>query len=85
MMSRDLLVYTLLRLGLVVLIAGVLIVIGVPAVVAVLIGIVVAFALSLVLFRGLRARLDAELEQARVRRRAERDRLRTALRGDENQ
>jgi MFS superfamily sulfate permease-like transporter len=82
-MARQLLVYTLLRLGLLVLIAGVLIVLTVPAVVAVLIGIVLAFALSLVLFRDQRARLDAALAEARTRRRAERQRLRDALRGDE--
>ena len=82
-MSRDLLVYTLLRLAMLVVIAAGLMAVGVPALVAVLIGLVVAFALSLVLFRGLRARLDDDLAEARTRRRAERDRLRTALRGDE--
>jgi Protein of unknown function (DUF4229) len=82
-MGRLLAVYTLLRLALVVLIAGTLIAVDVPAVVAVLIALVAGFGLSLVLFRGLRARVDAELAAAMARRRAERERLRRALHDDE--
>lgn len=81
-MSRDLVYYTLLRLGLLVAIAGVLTVAGVPMLVALLIAVVLAFALSLVLFRSLRARLATDLAHARSQRRAERARLRAELRGE---
>jgi uncharacterized membrane protein len=74
--------YTLARVGLLVLIAAVLILVGVPALVAILIALVASLGLSLVLFRGLRADLDEELAAARARRRSERARLRQALRGE---
>ena len=81
--ARAALRYTAARLALLVLIAGVLILLGVPALVAILIGLVLSLGLSLVLFRGLRATLDAELAAARARRRTERARLRQALRGED--
>jgi len=83
-MARLFLLYTALRLLVVALIAGVLVAIRVPAAVAVLVGLVLGFGLSLVLFRGLRGRLEAALAAAGERRRAERERLRRALRGDES-
>lgn len=74
--------YALARLGLVALVAGLLALAGVPVVLAVLIGLIVALPLSMVLFRGLRSRLDGAIAVARERRAAERDALRARLRGD---
>jgi hypothetical protein len=80
--GRAMISYTAARIGLLVAIAAVLILLRVPALVAILIALVVSLGLSLVLFRGMRARLDEELAAARARRREERARLREALRGD---
>lgn len=83
-MSRLLLTYTLARLGLLVAVVAVLVLLDVPVLVATLIGLVVAFGLSQVLFRGMRGRLEEELAASNARRRAERERLRGALRGNGN-
>jgi hypothetical protein len=74
--------YALARLGLVALVAVVLALVGVPVLIAVLVGLIVALPLSMVLFRGLRGRLDAALAVAHERRSAERSALRARLRGD---
>jgi hypothetical protein len=74
--------YTLARIGLVAAVAAVLVLFGVPLVVAVLVGLIVALPLSMVAFRGLRARLDEALAAAQARRSAEREALRARLRGD---
>jgi Protein of unknown function (DUF4229) len=74
--------YVLARLGLLALVAGLLVVAGTPLVIAVLVALVVALPLSMLLFRGLRARLDAALAVTRERRAAQRDALRAGLRGD---
>ena len=55
--------YTLARLGLVAVVTALLLVAGVPLVIAVLVGLIVALPLSMVLFRGLRGRLDAALAE----------------------
>ncbi len=74
--------YTLVRIAMVALVAGLLVLAGVPLLIAVLAGLIVALPLSMVLFRGLRARLDEALAQARERRSGERAVLRSRLRGD---
>ncbi len=74
--------YALARLGLVALIAAVLALVGVPLVIAVLVGLIVALPLSMVLFTGLRGRLDAAIAEASRRRSVEREALRSRLRGD---
>lgn len=74
--------YALARLGLVAVIAAVLALAGVPVVIAVLVALIVALPLSMVLFRGLRGRLDAAIEEASRRRGVEREALRSRLRGD---
>ncbi|MCO1656750.1 DUF4229 domain-containing protein [Pseudonocardia humida] len=75
--------YALARLGLLALIALALVLAGVPALIAVLVALIVALPLSMVLFRGLRARLDEALSVAKQRRAVEREALRSRLRGDE--
>ncbi len=74
--------YTFARLGLVAVIALVLSLVGVPAVIAVLVALIVALPLSMVLFRGLRARLDGALAEVSARRAREREALRSRLRGE---
>lgn len=74
--------YALARLGLVAVAAGLLAFAGVPIILAVLIGLIVALPLSMVLFKGLRTRLDTAIAVAGGRRSAEREALRARLRGD---
>ncbi len=74
--------YTLARLGLVALIAAVLGLVGVPLVIAILVALIVALPLSMVLFRGLRSRLDLAVAEITRRRAVEREALRARLRGE---
>ena len=77
-----LVIYGLARVGLVVLIAGLLLLAGTPLVIAVLVALIVALPLSMLLFRGLRSRLEDALAVAQARRGAQRAALRAGLRGD---
>lgn len=77
-LAGTLTLYSLARAGLVAVVAGLLLLAGVPLVIAVLVALVVALPLSMLLFRGLRARLDAALA-ARAEQRAQ---LRARLRGE---
>jgi Protein of unknown function (DUF4229) len=79
----TLLAYTAARLGIVVAVAGLLVLAGVPLLLAALIGLIAAVPLSMLLLRGLRARLDVALAAVRERRAAEREVLRARLRGDD--
>jgi hypothetical protein len=81
-LAATIALYALARLALLAVIAAVLVLAGVPVLVAVLVGLIVALPLSMVLFRGLRARLDAALAVAQERRSTEREALRSRLRGD---
>lgn len=74
--------YACARLGLVAVITLVLTLVGVPLVIAVLVALIVALPLSMVLFRGLRARLDGALAESGARRAREREALRSRLRGE---
>jgi Protein of unknown function (DUF4229) len=74
--------YTTARVALVALVTALLVLTGVPFVIALLVALIVALPLSMVLFRGLRARLDGALAAARERRAREREALRARLRGD---
>jgi Zn-dependent protease with chaperone function len=75
--------YALARLALLAVIALLLVLAGVPVLVALLVGLILALPLSMVLFRGLRTRLDEALATTRERRAVEREALRARLRGDE--
>lgn len=74
--------YGLARIGLLAVVAGVLLLAGTPLVIALIVALIVALPLSMLLFRGLRGRLDAALAVARARRGEQRDALRAGLRGD---
>jgi membrane protein implicated in regulation of membrane protease activity len=82
-MAATLALYTLARLGLLALIAGLLLLAGTPVLIALLVALIVALPLSMLVFRGLRARLDVALAASRARRATERSALRARLRGDE--
>jgi hypothetical protein len=75
--------YALARLGLLALIAALLLMAGTPFVIALLVALIVALPLSMLVFRGLRTRLDVALAAARARRGEERAALRARLRGNE--
>jgi hypothetical protein len=83
-LARDLILYTVARLALVAVVTLVLVLAGVPLLVSLLLALVLVLPLSLVLLRSLRTRVGAGLQLAGERRRAERDRLRSQLRGSDN-
>ena len=75
--------YVLARLGLVAVVTGALILFKVPLLPALAVGIVVALPASLFVFKGLRERVAVGLNERQAERRAQRDKLRSELRGDE--
>lgn len=79
---RDIALYSLARLLLVVATTLLLVVAGVPLLVAILLAVIVALPLSMLLLGPLRARVNAGLAEVMAQRRAERERLRRQLRGD---
>ncbi|MGH3491666.1 MAG: DUF4229 domain-containing protein [Sciscionella sp.] len=79
---RDLALYTGARIGVIVVVAVVLGLLGVPVVIAALVGVVAGYPLSLVLLRKLGARVAAGMAQRGARRAAERAELRAQLRGE---
>ncbi|MGH4011683.1 MAG: DUF4229 domain-containing protein [Pseudonocardiaceae bacterium] len=81
---RDVALYTMARLALVAGLASLLVLAGVPLLVAILFALVVALPLSMVVLRSLRARVSAGMAAAGARRRSERDRLRSQLRGEQD-
>jgi Protein of unknown function (DUF4229) len=74
--------YALARLAVLAAVTAVMVLVGTPFVIALLVGLIVALPLSMVLFRGLRGRLDGALEESRDRRKRERSALRARLRGE---
>jgi hypothetical protein len=82
-LARDVALYSAARLALVAVLALLLVLAGVPLLVSILLALVVALPLSMVLLRSLRVRVSAGLAAAGARRRAERDRLRSQLRGEQ--
>lgn len=79
---RDVLLYTLARLALVALIAGILLAVKVPLLVAFAVGVIVALPLSLLVLKKLRTRVSTEIATVNTQRQAERDKLRAELRGE---
>jgi len=79
----TLLAYTAARLCIVVAVAGLLVLAGVPLLLAALIGLIAALPLSMLLLKGMRGRLDLAMAAVRERRATEREALRARLRGDD--
>jgi Protein of unknown function (DUF4229) len=82
-LARDVTLYTVARLAMVAVVSALLVLAGVPLLVSILLALVVALPLSMLLLGSLRSRVNAGLAVARVRRKAERERLRRQLRGEE--
>ncbi|TLG14973.1 DUF4229 domain-containing protein [Nocardia cyriacigeorgica] len=88
-MARNLALYTVARLGLVALITAVimlaakLIDVQIPLVVAALFALLIAMPLSLILFKGLRTKVNEDIAVVDERRRQDKAQLRARLRGDE--
>jgi uncharacterized protein DUF4229 len=75
--------YGLARAGLVAVLAALLVLAKVPLLAALAVALVVAFPLSLLLLKSLRQDLNLALADAGRRRRAQKDRLRAQLRGED--
>jgi hypothetical protein len=82
-LARDVALYSAARLALVTVTALLLLLAGVPLLVSALLAVVLALPLSMVLLGSLRARVNAGLAVVAGRRKAERDRLRQQLHGDQ--
>ncbi|MBC7300244.1 MAG: DUF4229 domain-containing protein [Nocardia sp.] len=87
---RNLALYTLARLGLVIVIAALivgvakLIGVEVPVIVAALFALLVAMPLSLTLFKKLRVKVNEDIAVVDARRRQDKAQLRARLRGDDD-
>lgn len=79
---KWLLIYSLLRIALVIALAAALSLV-MPLIVALLFAVVLALPLSFVIFAGARRRVNAAVAASTARRRSERERLRSALKGDD--
>ena len=71
------------RLGLVAALSALLVLVGVPLLVAIMVALVVALPLSLLLFPRLRRELDAALAESGARRKEQKARLRAQLSGEQ--
>ena len=80
-LAGPLVLYTGLRVGLIALITA-LLMLFMPFIVALLFAIIVQLPLSYLLFTGPRRRVNAAIAEASAHRRAERERLRAALAGE---
>ncbi|MBY6705877.1 DUF4229 domain-containing protein [Rhodococcus sp. BP-241] len=85
---RDLGLYTAARLGLIAVVAAVIYFgaalagVTVPLLIAMVFALVVAFPLSLVLFKGLRRRVNEDIAAVDEKRRRDREDLHSRLRGE---
>jgi hypothetical protein len=87
-LARNLALYTLARLGLVVVIAAVivgvahLVSVDIPLIVAALFALIIAMPLSLTLFKKLRTRVNEDIAVVDEKRRHDKAQLRARLRGE---
>lgn len=88
-LARNLALYTVARLGLVIVIAAVILGVGwlfgvaVPLLVALVFAVVIALPLSLVVFKSLRIRVNESIAAVDEKRRRDKAELRAKLRGDQ--
>ena len=83
-MAKWLVIYSLLRVALLVVLAAALSLL-MPLILALLFAIVLALPLSWFLFAGVRRQVNAAMAISNASRRTERERLRSALNGPEQQ
>ncbi|WP_137873581.1 DUF4229 domain-containing protein [Rhodococcus sp. Q] len=87
-LARNLALYTLARLALVVVIAAIILGVSslvgaqIPLLVAAIFAVIIAMPLSLVLFKKLRTQVNEQISAVDAQRRQDRDELRSKLRGD---
>ncbi|MET3808512.1 Flp pilus assembly protein TadB [Nakamurella sp. UYEF19] len=79
-LAKWLLIYTAIRIGMLVVLAAVLYLV-MPLILALLFAVILALPLSWLLFGGVRRRVNEAMAASTVHRRAERERLRSALDG----
>lgn len=84
-MARDLVLYTLARMGILVVTTGILTLFNVPLLVAAVVSVVLVMPLSIVLFAPLRRRVAAGMAQRTAHRRAQHEELRAQLRGEDTE
>ncbi|MGK8553860.1 DUF4229 domain-containing protein [Nocardia amamiensis] len=88
-LARNLALYTVARLGLVVALTAVIVLaaqlvsVDIPVVVAALFALIIAMPLSLTLFKRLRTRVNEDIALVDERRRRDKAQLRARLRGEE--
>ena len=80
--GRDLALYVLARFALVTLVGAILFATGAPLLIDLAAGLVIGLPLSMLLLRGWHAKIARGLAARGMVRRAERDRLRSELRGE---
>lgn len=81
--ARDLALYTIARLGMLVVVAAILALVGVPLLVAAAVAVVFVMPLSMLVFGSLRRRVATGIAVRKQERQQRRERLRAQLRGDE--
>jgi ABC-type bacteriocin/lantibiotic exporter with double-glycine peptidase domain len=81
-LARDIALYTVARLSMVVVVAAALMLARVPGLVAVAVAVVVVMPLSLLVFGQLRRRVATGMAVRTAERRARREELRAQLRGE---
>lgn len=82
-LARDLTMYTMARLGMLAVTIAILILCGVPLLVAAIVSIVVVMPLSMLVFADLRRRVATGMAERAEVRRQRRSELKAQLRGDE--
>lgn len=84
-LARDIALYTLARLGALVLATGVLVLFQVPLLVAAAVSVVLIMPLSMLLFAPLRRRVAVGMAERTADRRRRREVLRAQLRGERDE
>ncbi|MFI6868050.1 DUF4229 domain-containing protein [Nocardia sp. NPDC050406] len=88
-LARNLALYTLARLAMVVALTAIiigaakLVSVDVPLIVAALFALLIAMPLSMTLLKGLRAKVNQDIAAVDAKRRKDKERLRSRLRGDD--
>lgn len=81
-LARDIVLYTVARLGMVAAVAAVLMLVHVPVLVALAVSVVVVMPLSMLVFGRLRRRVAVGMAERAAERRERREELRAQLRGE---
>ena len=83
-LARDITLYTVARFGLVAVVTALLLLTGVPLLVALAVSVIAVMPLSMLVFRKLRIRVATGIAERNETRKARREHLRAQLRGDQD-